>query len=103
MTPSEYIATNPTAADTAQSFLLFSKDLRDSLIAKQDTIVTRNFIGPVLLTDGSYGACCDIYTEVAAGGVYSELWGMLDQAKLEECEVVDKDAFLALLPTPEEI
>ena len=103
MTPSEYIATNPTAAEAAQNFLLFSKDLRDSLIAKQDTIVTRNFISPVLLIDGRYGACCDIYTEVGAGGIYHELWEMLDQAKLEECEVVDKAAFLALLPPePEE-
>ena len=28
---------------------------------------------------------------------------MLDQAKLEECEVVDKAAFLALLPPDPEI
>ena len=103
MTPSEYLATSPTTEELSQNYLLISAELRDSMLAKQDTLTTSNRISPVLLIDGSYGACCDIYTEVALGGVYSELWGMLDQAKLEECEVVDKDAFLALLPAPEEI
>ena len=103
MTPSEYLATSPTAEELSQNYLLISAELRDSMIAKQGTLATSNRISPVLLIDGSYGSCCDIYTEVAAGGIYGELWGMLDQAKLEECEVVDKDAFLALLPTPEGI
>ena len=73
------------------------------MVAKQDTLTTHNHISPVLLIDGRYGACCDLSTEVGAGGIYHELWEMLDQAKLEEGEVVDKAAFLALLPPePEE-
>ena len=103
MTPSEYLETNPTAEEHSYNYLLIPAELRDSMLAKQDTLTTSNRISPVLLIDGSYGACCDIYSEVGIGGIYRELWEMLDQAKLEECEVVDKDAFLALLPTPEEI
>ena len=103
MTPSEYLATNPTAEEHSYNYLLIPAELRDSMIAKQDTLTTSNHISPVLLIDGRYGACCDLYTEVGAGGIYHELWEMLDQAKLEECEVVDKAAFLALLPPDPEI
>ena len=103
MTPSEYLETNPTAEEHSYNYLLIPAELRDSMIAKQDTLTTSNHISPVLLIDGRYGACCDLYTEVGAGGIYHELWEMLDEAKLEECEVVDKAAFLALLPPePEE-
>ena len=103
MTPSEYLATNPTPEELSYNYLLIPAELRDSMLAKQDTLTTHNHISPVLLIDGRYGACCDLYTEVGAGGIYHELWEMLDQAKLEECEVVDKAAFLALLPPDPEI
>jgi hypothetical protein len=101
MTPSEYLETNPTAEEHSYNYLLIPAELRDSMIAKQDTLTTHNHISPVLLIDGRYGACCDLYTEVGVGGIYHQIWEMLDKAKLEECEVVDKAAFLALLPQPE--
>jgi len=103
MTPSEYIATNPTAAEAAQNFLLFPKDLRDSMLAKQDTIVTRNFISPVLLTDGRYGACCDLLTEIGDGGIYKEIYDLLDKDLLETALVVGKAEFLPLIPQTEEV
>ena len=103
MTPSEYIATNPTAAEAAESFLLFSKDLRDSMLAKQDAIVTRNFISPVLLTDGRYGACCDLLTEVGDGGIYKEIYDLLDKDALETAAIVGKAEFIALIPPIEEV
>ena len=101
MTPSEYLLTNPTAEENSYNYLLMPAELRDSMLAKQATISTNNHINPVALTDGRYGSCCDIYNEVGVGGIYHQIWEMLDQAKLEECEVVDKAAFLALLPQPE--
>ena len=104
MTPSEYIATNPTAEESSQNFLLFSKELRDAMIAKQDTIVTRNFISPVLLSDGRYGACCDLLTEVGGGGIFKEIYDLLDKDALDTALVVGKAEFLALIPpAPEEI
>ena len=103
MTPSEYIATNPTAAEAAQSFLLFSKDLRDAMIAKQDTIATRNVISPVLLSDGRYGACCDLLTEVGGSGIFKEIYDLLDKDALDTALVVGKAEFLALIPPAEEI
>jgi hypothetical protein len=103
MTPSEYIATNPTAAEAAQSFLLFSKDLRDSMIAKQDTTATRNVISPVLLSDGRYGACCDLLTEVGSGGIYEEIYGLLDKDLLDTALVVGKAELLTLIPSTEEV
>ena len=103
MTPSEYIATNPTAAEAAQSFLLFSKDLRDAMIAKQDTIATRNVISPVLLSDGRYGACCDLLTEVGGSGIFKEIYDLLDKDALDTALVVSKAEFLALIPPAEEI
>ena len=104
MTPSEYIATNPTAEEHSQNFLLFSKELRDALLAKQDTLVTSNFISPVLLTDGRYGACCDLMTEVGVGGIFKKIYDLLDKAALDTALVVGKAEFLALIPpAPEEI
>jgi hypothetical protein len=103
MTPSEYIATNPTPAEAAQNFLLFSKDLRDAMIAKQDTIATRNVISPVLLSDGRYGACCDLLTEVGGSGIFKEIYDLLDKDALDTALVVGKAEFLALIPPAEEI
>ena len=68
MTPSEYIATNPTAADAAQNFLLFSKELR------------------------------------GGGGIFKEIYDLLDKDALDTALVVGKAEFLALIPpAPEEI
>jgi len=98
MTPSEYLATNPTAAEASQNFLLFSKDLRDSMVTKQDTIVTRNLISPMLLTDGRYGVCCDLLTEIGDGGIYKDIYDLLDKVLLETAIIVSKSDFLALIP-----
>ena len=103
MTPSEYIATNPTAADAAQNFLLFSKELRDAMLAKQDTIATRNVISPVLLSDGRYGACCDLLTEVGGSGIFKEIYDLLDKDALDTALVVGKAEFLALIPPTEKV
>ena len=100
MTPLEYLATNPSAAEAKQKFLLFPAELRDAMLAKQNTLTTNHHITPVLLTDGRYGACCDLLTEVGEGGIYRELFALLDMEALNAAELVDKEEFISLLPTP---
>ena len=41
MTPSEYLATNPTAEEHSYNYLLIPAELRDSMLAKQDTLTTQ--------------------------------------------------------------
>ena len=98
MTPLEYLATNPTPSEAKEKFLLFPLELRDAMLAKQDTLTTSHKISPVLLTDGRYGACCDLLTEVGVGGVYHELFQLLDMDALNTAELVEKADFIALLP-----
>ena len=98
MTPLEYLATNPSAAEAKLKFLIFSVELRDAMLAKQDTLTTNHHISPVLLTDGRYGACCDLLTEVGVGGIYHALFSILDLDALNTALLVDKPEFMALLP-----
>lgn len=101
MTPLEYLATNPSYDDAKGKFLLFAPELRAALLAKQDTLDTHNKIDPVLLSDGRYGSCCAMLTEIGEGGVYHDIWELLDKAALNTAELVDKSEFMALLPTEE--
>ena len=102
MTPLEYLATNPTYAEAKEKFLVFSVELRDVLLAKQDTLNTNHKISPVLLSDGRYGACCDLLTAIGEGEIYHDIFALLDMAALNTAELVEKAEFIALLPEPTE-
>ena len=101
MTNTEYLASNPSLSDAQGQFLLLSEALRDSIASKQDTLGVNHRISPVLLTDGRYGVCCDLLTEIGEGGIYHEIFTLIDLDALNTAERVDKSAFLSLLPTDE--
>ena len=102
MTPLEYLATNPTYAEAKEKFLLFSVELRDTLLAKQATLGTDHNITPRLLSDGRYGVRCDLLTAIGEGEIYHDIFALLDMDALNTAELVEKAEFDALLPEPTE-
>ena len=101
MKPLEYIASNPSNEDMASKALLFSAALNDAMQAKQGNIETNHLITPVLLTDGRYGIRALTFTECNEGGIFAELFGVLDTAILNTAEIVDMSELMELLPAPE--
>ena len=73
------------------------------MLEKQSTIVSNNRINPTATTDGRYGSCCDLMTAIGVGDIYHDVYALLDQTELHACEVVDKAAFILLLPTEDTI
>jgi len=102
MTNTEFLATNPTYAEAKDKFLLFSVELRDTLLAKQATLNTDHNITPRLLSDGRYGVCCDLLTAIGEGEIYHNIFALLDPDALNTADRVEKAEFEALLPEPTE-
>ena len=103
MTPLEYIATNPSYEDAKNKWLLFTEAQRNTMLAKQETLTTNHKVSTVALTDGRYGACADLMTEINEGQAYYELFALLDLSEFDTAELVDTPKFEALLPEPEDI
>ena len=102
MKPLDYIATNPSVEDMESKALLFSAALNDAMRAKQGNIETNHRITPRLLTDGRYGIRALTFTECNAGGIFHELFSVLDTAILNTAELVEMSEMVALLPVYEE-
>jgi hypothetical protein len=101
-TLAEFLATQPSLAELQSNWIVASKELRDALLAKQATLTTNHIVNPVELTDGRYGACCDVLSASGDGHIFNPLFQLLDQGNLMVTEVVDTAAFKALLPEPTE-
>jgi len=101
-TLSELLSTLPTPSELKDKWIVASKELRDTLVAKQETLNTNHHVSPVELTDGRWGACCDLLSATSGGQIFNQLFTALDQTDLMACEVVDTATFKALLPVVEE-
>jgi len=100
MTPFEYIVTNPSYEEARLKWLVFNTADKEVLLAKQATLDTPHRIAPIELTDGRWAVCCDLLTEIS-GGVFQEIFSILDQSKLNAAVIMEDAEFRTLLPEPD--
>lgn len=102
MTLAELLSLSLTTEQLKGLALVFSRELRDRLIAVQAEHGSPTFTvfpaGPTY--DGRFYHSADIVAEVAPGRMYGKGFSHLDSSRFSEVEVMTIDDAVAMMPAP---
>lgn len=103
MTLDQYLANGlPTYADANQYALVMSEQLKDNLLAAQDSLPpSQNRVVPTPLTDGRWLLRAALLTEIGEGGMFQAGFSALNPQLFPMVEVVPWADVVGLLPQEE--